>query len=285
MESSAFLTVTQRQTGRVDRAVVERLGALLDRGDILEKGSEFAPPLAHWLAFLPSERQSDLGPDGHAERGAFLPQFDNLTRRMWAGSRTRFLGDLPLDTPLEMCSEIRSVKRKEGRSGPFALVTVLHRVARPDSPALVEDEQDIVYRPAPKTPSSAAGDEAPDPGSPTGDWHRSLTPDPVMLFRYSALTFNGHRIHYDRPYATETEGYPGLVVHGPLTATLLLDLLDRHSRGARLKSFSFTALRPLFDGQRLHLDGTPPDREGKVGLWARDYLGRVAMRAVAELEI
>ncbi|WEX08076.1 MaoC family dehydratase N-terminal domain-containing protein [Chelativorans sp. AA-79] len=268
---------TRRDVLTVD--TVARFLAMLDRDDLPLGEGEPAPPLSHWLAFLPREKQSELGPDGHAKRGGFLPPVHHLPRRMWAGSRLDFRGALPVGAVLERRSTIASVERKEGRGGELVFVTVRHEIGRPDGPVLVTDEHDIVYRGLLQA-AAAPAQENREPG----EWRRSLMPDPVLLFRYSALTFNGHRIHYDRPYVTDVEGYPGLVVHGPLTATLLLDLVRRRLPAARVETFSFRAVSPLFDGREMHLNGNPPDAEGKVDLWATNAEGGLAMTATALVE-
>ncbi|MCW5773970.1 MAG: MaoC family dehydratase N-terminal domain-containing protein, partial [Rhodospirillaceae bacterium] len=173
-------------------------------------------------------------------------------------------------------SEITDVAMKEGRTGPLAFVTVRHAIADDDGDCVVE-EQNLVYRDPPR-PGDAAAPEQPPAES---DFHRIVTPDPVMLFRFSALTFNGHRIHYDQPYATAVEGYAGLVVHGPLLAILLLDLVRRERPGAVLSGFSFRAFRPVFDTSPFRIAGRADG--GRVALWAEDNGGALAMRAEATI--
>jgi 3-methylfumaryl-CoA hydratase len=257
---------------------LDRLSATLDRDDDPHQPGDIAPPLAHWLCFLPDELQSALGPDGHAARGGFIPPVHDLPRRMWAGSRIAFPGEIRVGMALTRRSTIASVERKQGAAGPLVFVTVRHEIGEPDGPPLIVDEHDIVFRglaaPAVKTAARAGGD---------GDWHRELVPDAVLLFRYSALTFNGHRIHYDRDYVTKAEGYPGLVVHGPLIATLLVDLVRRKMPEARIESFSFRALSPLFDGRPMSVNGISPDPSGIVKLWAANDEGGVAMKAEAKI--
>ena len=237
------------------------------------------PPLWHCLYFLPLHRHSELGPDGHARRGGFLPPVP-LPRRMWAGSRFEFRSPLRVGDAVERRSIIDDVSARQGRSGPLIFVTVRHHVYCNGStePALVEFH-DIVYRGA----SQADGRQpTPQPAPQGAPWQREVMPDDVLLFRYSALTFNGHRIHYDRRYVTEVEGYPGLVVHGPLIATLLLDLLHEHAPGAKLGAFRFRAVRPTFDGHAFRLSGA---RDGQsVRLWAQDHEGWLTMDAVASLK-
>ena len=238
------------------------------------------PPLGHWLYFLPQAPQSQLGPDGHPRRGGFLPPVP-LPRRMWAGGRLAWQPGNPLRVgdAASKRSRIESVTHKRGRSGDMLFVLVRHEVHNARGLCLTE-EHDIVYRGAPRP-----GAPAPEPvAAPTAaPWQRRIDPDDVLLFRYSALTFNGHRIHYDRRYVTEVEGYPGLVVHGPLVATLLTDLVARHASRAVIERFSFRALRPAFDGQPLYVCGEPSADGRQVRLWAHDHEGWLTMQAEAEL--
>ena len=258
---------------------VAALNATLDHPPIAAQNGMPLPPLWHWLYFLPLHRQSEIGPDGHAKRGGFLPPVP-LPRRMWAGSQFEFRTPLRVGDHAERRSTIDGVTLKQGRSGPLVFVKVRHeiRIAGAAEPALVEFH-DIVYRDA-KKPGDA--EPPPQPAPQGAAWQREIVPDDVLLFRYSALTFNGHRIHYDRRYVTEVESYPGLVVHGPLIATLLLDLLRRELPEARVANFRFKALRPSFDLNPLRLNGS---REGHlVSLWAQDHAGWLTMEALATLE-
>ena len=253
------------------------LSATLDHDDAgLGPGTE-VPPCWHWLYFLPLHRQSDIGADGHAKRGGFLPPVP-LPRRMWAGSRLEFLAPLRAGQTLARTSRVADVRMKEGRSGALVFVNVQHEI-RTGGQVAIREEHDIVYRdlPPPQAPT-AEGVPAP----PAADWTREIRPDDVLLFRYSALTFNGHRIHYDRRYATEVEGYPGLIVHGPLIATLLLDLLRRQLPGARVVRFAFKAMQPVFDIAPFRVCGRR-DGAQSVRLWAVTPDGLLAMDARAEL--
>jgi 3-methylfumaryl-CoA hydratase len=254
-----------------------RLAALLDHETPPWRAGE-APPLGHWLNFLPDARQSDLGADGHPRRGGFLPPVA-LPRRMWAGSRLTFLGPIALGDEIMRRSIIETIEPKTGRSGEMVFVTVRHEVSAGPALAVVE-EQDIVYREAP-TPGLSQPVATPAPAGPEADWTRRVTPNPVLLFRYSALTFNSHRIHYDRDYATGVEGYPGLVVHGPLIATLLLDHYLRRHPGARIAAFSFRARSPLFDVAPFTLNGRETERGAE--LWAAAEDGPIAMTATVEV--
>ena len=212
--------------------------------------------------------------EGHAKRGGFLPPVP-LPRRMWAGARFEFHRPLHIGEAIVRKSTIADVSTKDSRVGPLVFVLVRHEITGPAGLALVE-EHDIVYREAP-----GSSEVAPQPpAAPTGAvWRRAIHADEVMLFRYSALIFLGHRIHYDRRYATEVEGYPGLVVHGPLIATLLADLLRRHS-SAPAKSLRFRAISPLFDNAPFAVCGMP-EPDGRASLWAQNADGALAMKAEA----
>ncbi len=236
------------------------------------------PPLWHWLYFLPLHRQSEIGPDGHAKRGGFLPPVP-LPRRMWAGSQFEFRAPLRVGDAVERTSTIADVTVKQGRTGPLVFVKVRHEIrCNGAAEAALVEFHDIVYREAKRPGDVEPPPQAAQPGAP---WQRELVPDDVLLFRYSALTFNGHRIHYDRKYVTEVEGYPGLIVHGPLIATLLMDLLRREAPGADVAAFRFKAVRPTFDGAPMRVNGA---REGQtVKLWAQDHEGWLTMDAVATL--
>jgi 3-methylfumaryl-CoA hydratase len=262
----------------VTAAPVRGLAATLDRDDPAPKPGDAIPPLAHWLYFLPQARQSEIGPDGHPRRGGFLPPVP-LPRRMWAGGRLQWLQPLRIGEDIRRVSRIESVTHKSGRTGDLVFVLVRHEVHGPGSLALTE-EHDIVYRDAPSPGDPAPPPQAAEQGAP---WQREIVPDDVLLFRYSALTFNGHRIHYDRRYVTEVEGYPGLIVHGPLIATLLMDLLRRHAPEADVAAFRFKAVRPTFDLNPFQLNGQLQDDGKTVRLWAQDHEGWLTMDAVATL--
>ena len=275
-----WLGRTEQRSDHITPSPLDRLAATLDREDPPVAVGDAVPPLGHWLYFLPNERQSALGPDGHGARGGFLPPVFDLPRRMWAGCRLTFSGGLRVGADVVRHSEIVSVREKRGAGGPLVFVTVRHAIGEPDGPPLVIDEHDIVFR------GLAAAAVKPAPATmPAGAWHRVIVPDDVLLFRYSALTFNGHRIHYDRAYVTRTEGYPGLVVHGPLVATLLVDLVRRRMPSARIAAVSLRAVSPLFDGQPINLNGSPPAGVGGVvKLWAANAAGGLAMHGEARVE-
>ncbi len=263
-------------------APIAGLNATLDRDESPPLPGSDVPPLGHWLYFTPQAPQSQIGTDGHAKRGDFLPPVP-LPRRMWAGSRLEFLHPLQIGDEMVRTSRIADVTVKNGRSGALVFVTVHHQISNARGVA-IKEEHDIVYRDAPQS-----GAPAPLPQMAPVDetFSRLITPDPVLLFRYSALTFNGHRIHYDRPYVTQVEGYPGLIVHGPLIATLLLDLLSRHLPQARVLRFNFKALRPVFDTQTFTVCGRIEMGQGlghrRVQLWTRDHEGWLTMQATADI--
>ncbi|HET6524862.1 FAS1-like dehydratase domain-containing protein [Sphingopyxis sp.] len=269
---SAWVGRSETREDIATQAPLRGLAALLDHDAV----PDIVPPLGHWLYFLPAARQSAIGEDGHPRRDGhgLLPPVP-LPRRMWAGSRIEFLSPIRVGAALTRVTTIEAIKPKRGASGDLLFVTLRHDIAADGVPA-IREEQDIVFRepapasPAPQAPTAVA---LADPA----DAIRRLSPDPVLLFRYSALTFNAHRIHYDRDYARGVEGYAGLVVHGPLIATLLIDHALRAAPDIVPRQFDFRAEAPL-------IDGTPFDlclvRDGNgAKLWARDAAGHPTMRA------
>ncbi|MGI9134063.1 MAG: FAS1-like dehydratase domain-containing protein [Rhodoferax sp.] len=257
------------------------MAATLDRHHFSsEWGVTALPPLWHWLYFLPQHPQSEIGPDGHAKRGGFLPPVP-LPRRMWAGGRLHWMDGNPLRVgdPVRRLSRIESVTHKAGRSGELLFVLVRHEIHNALGLALTE-EHDIVYRAAAQPGDIAAPPTAAASGAP---WQREIAPDDVLLFRYSALTFNGHRIHYDRKYVTEVEGYPGLVVHAPLIATLLMELVQHNLPAADIRRFSFKFVRPTFDLHPFRLNGQCEAEAKHLRLWAQDHEGWLTMQGSVEL--
>jgi 3-methylfumaryl-CoA hydratase len=259
---------------------VAGLAATLDRDEPAPRTGDPVPFGWHWLYFLPQPRRSNLDVDGHGKRGDLLPPV-TLPRRMFGGARMTFHRPLRVGEEIRREGEIVGISEKSGRSGRLVFVTVRYRIFGSDELAL-EEEQDIIYR-------EAAGATQAPPGTPAElgevDWQRTIEPDPVLLFRFSALTFNGHRIHYDHPYVTGVEGYPGLVVQGPLTAMLLLELC-RDSTGQRpLSGFRFQAKRPLFETAPFQVVGRM-DADGRsCALQAVDPDGLLAMSASAAFAI
>ena len=234
------------------------------------------PLLHHWLYFWDVRSPVGLGPDGHPAKGGFLPPIP-LPRRMWAGGRLAFQGQLHLGDRVTKTSTIIAIKEKTGRSGTLIFVTVLHELDAGDGIAISE-EQDLVYRDpaAGMLPGPVAGP------APAAEWAESIEPDPVLLFRYSALTMNGHRIHYDRPYAMNDESYPALVVHGPLQATLLIDIAARNL-SAPITGFDFRGQQPAFEGARLHVCGEASADGAEVWTQQGDAKNMVATVSTATI--
>ena len=237
---------------------VRQMAATLGSDPDLQAGDTL-PPLWHWMGWQNDTAMAGLGPDGHPARGGFLPPVP-LARRMWAGGRLQFHAALRVGQPMQRRSEILKISQKTGATGDMVFVTVGHQISGPDGLAVTE-EQDIVYmampdRFTPPAPVIAAAAPA---------WAQSVAVDTVRLFRFSALTFNAHRIHFDLPYATGVEKYPGLVVHGPMQAMLLMQAARDHHAGALPQSFRFRGIRPLFDFDTLRLIGWP-DQDGSQNL-------------------
>ena len=252
---------------------VRALAATFDADDPEPKNGDPLPPLWHWLYFLDAAPQSKIGADGHAERGDFLPPVP-LPRRMWAGSRFSFDGEpVRVGDPIGRKSEIRSVEPKSGSTGSMVFVTVKHTISGPRGVSFVE-EHDIVYREA-----AGPGEQpkAPKPAPADATWTKTIMADPVLLFRFSALTFNGHRIHYDQPYVTGTEGYPGLIVHGPLLGLLQIELARRANADKSPRSFEFRALSPVFAGAAFHIHGRR-ESDGAITTWAANATGGLAQQ-------
>ena len=246
--------------------------ATLDRPSTLKAGDAL-PPLWHWLYFLDAKPISELDRDAHPKRGGFLPPVD-LPRRMWAGGRFSFQAPLLIGQDAQKTSTIKSIVEKVGRTGRLCFVTVEHQVSQNDV-VCVTEEHDLVYR---EDPSRDATFPAPQQAPGGADFSRTITPSEVMLFRYSALTFNGHRIHYDADYARDVEGYDGLVFHGPLTASLLIDFaIERMGRNPT--SFVFRGMAPIAGPRSFDIEGV---KDGQtLHLWAKRAGGALAMTASA----
>lgn len=272
---AAWVGRTQEVTDRASATVAGAMLATLDRDPESLRDGDPLPPLFHWLYCREVAPHSRLDGDGHQKRGEFLPPLP-LSRRMWAGGRLRFEGTLRIGETIRRRSAIRAITPKTGRSGPLVVVTVEHRISSADG--AIHEEQDLVFLDRPTTPLVL-----PDAPAPREEltWSASLTPDAAMLFRFSALTFNAHRIHYDRDYARKVELYPDLVVHGPLAALLLADLAVRRS-GRTPATLSYRARRPMFVDRNITLEGR---RDGAtVTLRALDDGGAVSMSAEAALK-
>jgi 3-methylfumaryl-CoA hydratase len=258
---SAWVGTSEELVDVLEPARSNALRAALGEAEPLAAGAEL-PLLHHWLYFWNVQPPAGLGPDGHPAKGGFLPPV-SLPRRMWAGGRLKFCEPLTLGEQVTKTSKILKVEAKSGKSGNLVFVTVEHKFAGAKGLAITE-EQDIVYR-EPAAAGSIAG-PAETGEAPAAAWRHEVDPNPVLLFRYSALTMNGHRIHYDRPYAMDEEAYPALVVHGPLQATLLADLAAKNLPG-RISTFDFRGMSPAFDGTALHVCGE--QSEGGASLWTQ----------------
>ena len=233
------------------------VSALLDLPGTVAGVGDPLPPLWQWFYFLHWPAQHELGPDGHLRDARFLPPIPDR-QRMFAGGRCEITEPLRLGEPAERVSTLSAVTPKHGRTGELLFVTERQEFRQYGRTCLVE-EQDIVYRSgrtAGRHPATLDHRAIP---TADGPWQLRTQPDPTLLFRFSALTANAHRIHYDTPYCRDVEGYPGLVVHGPLLALLMLELVRRDAPGRRVRSLSYRLHRPAFVGERLLADGTPSD--------------------------
>ncbi|QLL15932.1 FAS1-like dehydratase domain-containing protein [Pseudomonas chlororaphis] len=261
-DPSAWIGRSQQARDLLSDNLLKRIAATF--GEPVPAHGEALPPLWQWCFFQEPLAESALGGDGHPARGGFLPPAANRNR-MWAGGRLEFLEPLRAGFAADCVSTISHVEEKTGRTGALLFVTVRHEYSQ-DGRLAIREEQDIVYR-EPTPPKQASGEPLIQ-----GDWREPVEPSPTLLFRYSAVTFNGHRIHYDFPYVTETEGYPGLVVHGPLIATLSLRAFCRAHPGARLRRFAYRGLRPLIAPQPFEVGGRIV-RPGVAELWAGNDAG------------
>ena len=278
---------TEEFTDVITMSPIVRLSATLDRDDPAPKIGDLLPLAWNWLYFLPQAKQSELKEDGHPKLGGFLPPVP-YPRRMWAGSRFEHHKSLKVGENAKKVSTILNISLKEGRSGNLVFLLIKHEYFG-ESGLCITEEQDIVYRgPAPtankeqdKNKEKPKQKKEPEK---TGNsvWSFNVNPDPRLLFRYSALTFNTHRIHYDEPYVTQVEGYPGLVVHGPLLATMLLDLARRSKPNDFQKKFSFRAMAPLFSGTSFTVSGEPNAQETAAKLWICNSRGQIAMQSEIE---
>ena len=247
--------------------------ATLNRPPKLKEGDNL-PPLWHWIYFLEAKPESDLGRDAHPKKGDFLPPI-HLPRRMWAGGRFTFCNDLIIGEKAKKITTIRKIVEKEGSAGPLCFITLEHKIYSKEEISIIE-EQDLVYlqdqQGSKSLPLAQNNPERPD-------FSQEIHPSEILLFRYSALTFNGHRIHYDLDYARNVEGYDGLVFHGPLTATLLLDLALKE-KNKPIKKYSFRGTAPLSNLDCFWIEGK--SENDSTILWARRKDGVVAMKAKAE---
>ena len=274
-ELQAWVGRTEERSDRVTPVPLAALAATLDRDDPAPTEGSAIAPLRHWLYFLPLVRRSETGPDGHALRGGFLPPVP-LPRRMWAGGELEFFEPLRVGDEAKRTSRISDVTMKTGSTGVLCFVSVEHLITTARGTA-VRERQDIVYRDM-STAQPAAPAKAPPP-PPVARHRESHMADPVLLFRYSALTFNGHRIHYDRDYVTRVEGYPGLVFHGPLQAAFIIELAAKVHGGAAPKKFSYRGLQPLFEGSEFSINAN--ETAAGMELWTANSQGQPTMKGTA----
>ncbi len=251
---------------------LHRMRATLDMEPVIVRPGDPVPALWHWAYFLTPVRASELGYDGHPALGGFMPPVP-LPRRMWAGGEFTFGQPVRVGDRAKKLSTVRDVKIKQGRTGLLCFVEVEHSVSVDDEPRFSEIHN-IVYR---DKKQSGEGEVLSPQAPGNAEWSRTVVPNSTQLFRYSALTFNGHRIHYDLDFCRQTEGYPGLVFHGPLTATLLLQLAEEYSPGRSVTTYDFRAYSPLFDNAAFSLNGR---LEGDVAeMWASNADGQLAMKS------
>jgi len=248
--------------------------ATMDMQAILTEGQPL-PPLWHWIYFAETCRTDAVSTDGHAVIGDFMPPIDlppvSLPRRMWAGGRVRFHKPLPIGAAATKKLTIKSIDQKQGRSGPMCFVTLMHEIFV-DGVLCLSEEKNVVYL-EPRDPAAPAAE--PPEAQGNAQFSRTITPNSVWLFRYSALMFNGHRIHYDVDFCREVEGYPDLLVHGPLLATLLAGLAAEKT--GPLRTFTYRAVSPIFNGADFSIHGQNSDGGG--AFWVTNPAGRLAMQA------
>lgn len=272
---SSWVGSSESRTEGIGAAQARGLAATLNREKSHFEEGDLLPPGWQWLYFLPSARQEELGTDGHPKLGGFLPPIP-LPRRMWAAGRMSVHQPLRIGDEVTRTSTIKALNVKEGRSGTLIFLTLLHELVA-NGVTAISEEQDLVYRAQPEPGQQPAGKPA-----PLGEtWCEKIQPDPTLLFRYSALTFNAHRIHYDREYATTQEHYPALVVQGPLIATLLLELIHSNLPDKRISRFSFRAIHPAYDSTALSLCGKADEESGQLALWSKNAEGILTMEATA----
>jgi 3-methylfumaryl-CoA hydratase len=269
------------QTDYISTDVLNRMSLTLDYDSTFDDG-DIVPKLWHWLFFLPQVKASEEGIDGHPKKGGFIPNIEDLDRRMWAGSRFWFHNELYASKYAQKKSRVLSVTEKEGRSGKLGFVLVRHEVYQDDRHILSE-EHDIVYKQAPESETTVTGVNATlSAPAKAAQWSEIIKPGPVLLFKYSALTFNGHRIHYDRDFCKSNFGFPGLVVQGPLIATLLVELIRKNMPDARVLEYSFRIKGPIFDFQTFKIEGCR--QEDAVSLWAVNDSGYETISAQATIK-
>ncbi len=285
-EISDWIGREQSVTDTIDLNRAQAMNATLNIPVNLIQSGTALPHLWHWLYFWELTQHQGLANDGHARRGGFLPPIQ-LPRRMWAGGQLEFLHPLEIGAMAERRSRIENIESKEGKSGKLSFVTVAHEIFS-GGKCCIREIQSIVYREAAK-PSDLSGSSTRQSNSASvspplhPDFSKEIKPDPLLLFRYSALTFNAHRIHYDRGYVTEDEGYPGLLVHGPLLATLLVQVAEEQFPEKIIRSFNFRAVGPTFDLEPFSVNGRFTDSDESIELWIANKDGEICMKATADV--
>jgi 3-methylfumaryl-CoA hydratase len=274
-----WLGRTRKDEDEIALGAVERMAATLDQDPAKFRRGGVMPESWYAILFGTTARESDIGSDGHPETGDFMPPLQG-TRRMFAGRRTTFHRPLHIGDRVSRVSTVTRAEPKSGRTGSFVLMTVVHEISGPDGVAITE-EQDVVYREAVAAGTAAQQREAAAPAAEKADWSTPIALDSVLLFRYSALTFNAHRIHYDLPYTRDTEGYPGLVMNGGLTALLLVETARAHLPRP-IASYAARAMSPLFVPSTVTFNGRIVD--GTASLWASAPGGGLAYRVDVTLD-
>lgn len=270
---SEWIGKKQISEDRCDQRSIQMLQALLNQKN---QPIQEVPHLFHWMNFPHVVNQSEIGSDGHPQKGDFLPPIP-FPRRMWAGSRLEFIQPILVGQNLRRVSEIEDIQFKQGKNGALYFVTLNHLIYA-DDVLVIKEQQDIVYKQdTPPTPPSSTINPPSISPELNYSFKQQYTLDTTALFRYSALTFNGHKIHYDRSYATQIEGYPGLVVHGPLLATLLMQTLHDKYPDKIIHKFEFRAIKPVFDFNEFYICGDVHEQSAE--LWIEHVDGQIAMKA------
>lgn len=275
MDFSDWIGNSRTEEGVASAYPADCFTVTLDRDDAPFKDGDPLPPAWHYFYFHELVKLSETGPDGHMARGQFMPPIP-LQRRMWAGSKMHFHSPIRIGEAIRKVITISDIAVKDGKAGPLCFVTTTEEVFAADDRLTTVEERTQVYR----DPAPAGSPPPPPRPAPTeAVWSRDIHPSAVLLFRYSALTMNSHRIHYDKDYVRDEEGYPGLLVHGPLTMTLMLDLFRHEMPAAEIASFDLRAVSPVYDTMDFSVHGAPGDEPGKCLLWAMTGEGALAMTA------
>lgn len=274
MDFSRWVGKSETEEGYVSAYAADAFTATLDRDDPLFADGDALPPAWHYFYFHEVVKLAETGPDGHRARGDFMPPIP-LPRRMWAGSKMTFHDPVRIGEKVRKVITIADVATKHGKTGTLCFVTTTEEVFGEDGRLTTVEERTQVYRAVGKPD---APKPAPRPAPAEAVWSRDIHPSAVMLFRYSALTMNSHRIHYDKDYVRDEEGYPGLLVHGPLTMALMLDLFRREMPDATMTSLDLRAVSPVYDTLGFSVHGAPGE-DGTAKLWAMTGEGALAMTA------